>query len=355
MTFPKLIVNQNQLKENGQRILKGCQEAGIHVAAVVKGVNGSPQMIQNLLDLGLTIFASSRLRHLQTARDLDPNITSYALRIPMHDEIEDLVDTADISLNSDLETVRQINQVCRQKDKTHQVMVELGDLREGVYDDQELVHMVKTIEEDLDYVHLRGIATNLGCYGSILPTPEKTQELVDKADLVNQAIGREIDYISGGATTTYPLVARGVIPKAVNEMRIGTAFFINDYDPVFEYKFHDHEAISIQAQIIEIKDKPTYPIGTIGINAFGEKPHYEDRGIRKRAIIAVGRQDIGDCSHLLPFDDKIEIVGGSSDHTILDIQDSSKDYQVGDIVDFHMEYETMMMAFQSQSVEKVFE
>ena len=56
----------------------------------------------------------------------------------------------------------------------------------------------------------------------------------------------------------------------------------------------------------------------MGVDAFGEKPYYEDRGIMQRAIIAIGKQD-ADLGSMTPCDERIEIMGGSSDHIILDV------------------------------------
>ena len=90
----------------------------------------------------------------------------------------------------------------------------------------------------------------------------------------------------------------------------------------------------LKAEVIEIKEKPTYPIGEMFLDAFGNKPVYEDKGIRKRAILAVGKQDFVNDRDLVPLDENIEIVGSSSDHLIVDIQDSETNFQVGDITEF---------------------
>lgn len=272
----------------------------------------------------------------------------------MLSEVEELVESADISLNSDLEVVREINKVCLEKDLTHKViiMVDLGDLREGIMKDEELEETVRVIEEELEAVHLLGVGTNLGCYGSILPTVDKMNELVGRAEFIEEIIGRELEIISGGATTSFPLVARGDMPKRVNELRIGDGLYVSDLDDCFNYEMHEEEALTLQAEIIEIKDKPSHPIGEIAVNAFGDKEVYEDRGIRRRALIAVGRQDIGDYHHILPLDDQMDVIGGSSDHTIIDIEDCEKDYQLGDILEFHVMYGSMMMTTQSEYIEK---
>lgn len=354
MAYPKLQVNQDILKQNVKSVLKICGDAGIRVTGVIKGVNGLLEITKIVIQSGVKTIASSRLCQLRQAREIDPTIETYALRVPMLTEIEELVDSADISLNSDLEVIRKINDVCLEKGKIHKViiMVDLGDLREGIMDDDELAETVHVIEKELSNIHLYGIGVNLGCYGSILPTVEKMDELIEKAHFIKNIIGRELEIISGGATTSFPLIARGEMPEGVNELRIGDGLYVSDLDDCFNYEMHEQEALILQAEIIEIKDKPSHPIGKIAVNAFGDKEVYEDKGVRRRALIAVGRQDIGDYHHILPLDKDMDVIGGSSDHTIIDIEDCQKDYQIGDILEFHVMYGSMMMCTQSEYVEK---
>lgn len=113
-------------------------------------------------------------------------------------------------------------------------------------------------------------------------------------------------------------------------------------------------AFVVKAQIIEVNLKPTHPIGKLGINAFGDTPVYIDRGIRKRAILAIGNQDLGNVKKLIPKDENIEVIGGSSDHTIVDINDSDMQYDVGDIIEFNLYYQAMLFASESPYVNKVF-
>ena len=109
----------------------------------------------------------------------------------------------------------------------------------------------------------------------------------------------------------------------------------------------------LKGEIIEMKSKATVPTGNIGVDAFGSIPHYEDKGIRKRAIVAVGRQDIR-LEGLTPVDSNISIFGASSDHLILDVTDSKKELTVGDIVDFKVDYGCLLAAMTSPYVEKYY-
>ena len=89
------------------------------------------------------------------------------------------------------------------------------------------------------------------------------------------------------------------------------------------------------------------------MDAFGQKPYYEDRGIIKRAIIAIGKQDT-DIDSMEPLDEKIDILGGSSDHIILDVTKSDTEYKVGDVVRFVLGYGGMLKTATSTYVEKAY-
>ena len=102
---------------------------------------------------------------------------------------------------------------------------------------------------------------------------------------------------------------------------------------------------------VELKEKPSLPIGEVGVDAFGQKPYYEDRGIMKRGIIAVGKQDT-DLDSMTPVDPQIEIMGGSSDHTILDLTHCDRQYAVGDVIAFELGYGGMLKTATSPYVEK---
>lgn len=110
----------------------------------------------------------------------------------------------------------------------------------------------------------------------------------------------------------------------------------------------------LKAEVIEVKDKPSHPVGTITVDAFGHTPVYVDRGMRKRALLGVGKVDYGDPAELLPMEKGIEVLGASSDHTIIDIQDAEKDWKVGDIMEFDICYATIVYLTNCRNVNIAF-
>ena len=78
------------------------------------------------------------------------------------------------------------------------------------------------------------------------------------------------------------------------------------------------------------------------IDAFGRKPIYEDRGIRRRALLSFGRLDTGEVETLIPREEGITVVEASSDHCILDITDCPRELKAGDIVEFSLRYRHLL-------------
>ena len=106
--------------------------------------------------------------------------------------------------------------------------------------------------------------------------------------------------------------------------------------------FMHRDVFTLRAEVIEVKEKPSHPVGEIMFDAFGAKPEYEDRGMRRRALLALGKVDYAFCDQLIPRDEGVAILGASSDHTILDIQDAARSIQVGDVLEFIPHYSNLV-------------
>ena len=113
------------------------------------------------------------------------------------------------------------------------------------------------------------------------------------------------------------------------------------------------DAFVLKGEIVELKNKPSLPIGTIGMDAFGNKPTFEDRGEIRRAIVALGRQDVNP-DGIEPLNEKINILGASSDHLLMDVTKSSVELRVGDILEFKVDYGALLNASTSEYVKKIF-
>ena len=348
--YPQLEFDLALLRSNADAVISRCRGMGIRVCGVVKGVDGLPEAARVLRAAGAEELGTSRLEQVAKCRAAGVPGPWLLIRIPGLTELPDVVALCETSLQSEWPTLLALEEECLRQNKTHRVIVmtDLGDLREGFWDKDELVDVCERVERELPHVQLAGIGVNLTCYGSTKPTPEKMNELVGLARQVEQRIGRKLEIVSGGATSSFTLVHWGTMPAGVNHLRIGEAILLGK-DLLVDWGIRDMDylrmdALTLRAEVVEVKDKPTYPIGEFAIDAFGRKPVYEDRGIRRRAILALGRADVGELESLIPREPGLTVIGGSSDHCIVDVEDCPRRLQVGDIVEFSLCYSHMLYA-----------
>lgn len=348
--YPQLEFDLALLRSNADAVISRCRGMGIRVCGVIKGVDGMPEAARVLRAAGAAELGTSRLEQVAKCRAAGVPGPWLLIRIPGLTELPDVVALCETSLQSEWPTLLALEEECLRQNKTHRVIVmtDLGDLREGFWDKKELVDVCERVERDLPHVQLAGIGVNLTCYGSTKPTPEKMNELVGLARQVEQRIGRKLEIVSGGATSSFTLVHWGTMPAGVNHLRIGEAILLGK-DLQVDWGIRDMDylrmdALTLRAEVVEVKDKPTYPMGEFAIDAFGRKPVYEDRGTRRRAILALGRADVGELESLIPREPGLTVIGGSSDHCIVDVEDCPRRLQVGDIVEFSLCYSHMLYA-----------
>ena len=348
--YPRVEINLQYLKENVEAIVQRCGEFGIDIAGVIKGTTGIPECAKMFEEGGVKMIASSRLEQIEDSRNYGIDLPYMLLRVPMMSELPEVVRLTDISLNSEFEVLKALNEEAGKQGKVHKVilMADLGDLREGFWDKDEMVDVAVKVENEMK---------NLGCYGSIEATADKLDELVAIAERIEAKIGRTLEYISGGATTSLPRIFNKDMPKRINLLRVGEGILLaRDLDVFYGYdmSFMHQDVYTLKAEVIEVKDKPSHPVGKISIDAFGHTPEYVDRGIRKRALLGIGKVDYGSIDEIFPKDKGIEVIGASSDHTILDIEDAKRSLKPGDIVSFGINYASIVYLTNCRNVQIVF-
>lgn len=353
--YPKLTVDTRKLYNNIKTVADDCSSQGISIAGVIKGFNGIYEAALQFVKAGCSQLATSRMEQIIDAREKGIDAEFMLVRIPMLSEAEEVAAYADMSLNSEIEVIRAIDRACEKFDRTHGIilMADLGDLREGYWDKDELVETAVYIENELKNVKLMGVGTNLGCYGSVKPTVDKMNELADIACRIEERIGRELEIVSGGATSSYPLVLDKVMPAKINHLRMGEGIILAyDLQEIWGLDMSrlSQEVFTFKAEVIEVKNKPTHPVGEIFIDGFGRMPEYEDRGIRKRALLATGKLDYALNDKIFPKMKGIELIGASSDHAILDIEDCEEKIKLGDIIEFNVSYPSLMYLTNSRYI-----
>ena len=348
---PKLIIHQQKLLHNMKTLTDIAHVRGVRIALVSKVVCAHPAVIDCINQSGCDMLADSRAENLAHA---DTALPKLMLRIGMPEAADEIVCTSDISLESEIETVLALEKAAERQNRNHRVilMIDLGDLREGIFfrDWESILKTAQTVRS-CPHLELYGTGTNLTCYGSVLPDRENLGTLIKITERLRKELDLPIPVISGGNSTSLQLLLDGTLPKGINHLRLGESVMCGmipgTYTPIRECY---QDVFRLDATLAECKIKPSYPIGTLSRNAFGETVEYEDKGMMLRGIAAIGRQDVR-IDGLTPLDARIHIIGASSDHLLLDLTDAD-DYKVGDTISFTPDYGALLSASTGAYVRK---
>jgi len=344
-----IVLDLDTIEGNTRRLAKHLP--GLDLVGVTKVTCGEPAVGRAMLRGGATALADSRPANLARLRAAGITAPLWLLRAPAPAQADEVVQLADISLESELVTVRALDAAAGARSLVHSVvcMVDLGDLREGVLPG-DLLPFVEQVAA-LRHVRVAGIGVNLTCYGAIVPSEENLGELVRLAADVEDLLGRPI-VVSGGNSGSLDLALSGRLPGGVTSLRVGETILLGldtlTREPLARLR---QDAFVLKAPIIECLVKPSLPRGESAQDAFGNRPVYQDRGDRRRAILALGRQDAYP-DLLTPVDRRVEVLGASSDHLIVDVEAVAPPPQVGDVVELIPGYGSVLQAFTSPYVEK---
>ena len=354
MYAPILEINTRKVTENARKLHTFCEERGVELTFVTKGFSARPEVIRAAMAGGIASFADSRMKNIISAKQAVPHLKYLLIRIPAIPEADEVVRWADWSLQSQIETIRAVSDAALRQGKVHPIilMIDVGDLREGVFGREQLDEIVPQIL-DCSGVKLVGLGTNVGCYGSVLPSVENTRILVELRDYLNRAYDCSISVLSAGGTCALKLLEDGVMPAGINQLRVGEAVLFGEDTTGSRFLdgFHQ-DAFLFKAQVVELRRKPSVPIGELGRDGKGDTPEYPDRGVRLRAICAAGKQDVA-WAALTPVLPGAEMIGASSDHLIVDVEDCGGQVQVGDWMEFRCGYMAVLDATTSAYVDIV--
>ena len=351
MSVPRIEIELDKLIHNARKLTALYGSKGIHITAVTKGVCGSLRIANALLNSGIRSFGDSHIANIQKMREGGIDAQFILIRSPIPSEVERVVEFADVSLNTEISVIRLLADQANKRGKIHRVilMIELGDLREGILpSDLELL-----VKETLGIqgVKLAGVGTNLACFGGVRPTEANMQEFSAIVDNLQRKFGINFEVISGGNSANYQWFVSTSDIGLVNHLRIGEAILLG-CDSLTRERIPGlyTDAFTLVGEVIELKTKPSKPYGEIAQDAFGHIPVFKDKGNMRRAILALGRQDT-DISAIKPRV-KVNVLGASSDHLILDVTGQS--LEIGAEVRFDVGYSALLRAMMSPYVEKVY-
>ncbi|WP_420578464.1 alanine racemase [Ekhidna sp.] len=346
---------KDKLKKNYQFLDKLFKENEIEWAVVSKLLCGNEKYLKEVIDLGTKEICDSRISNLEVIKKLDPSVQTVYIKPPAKRSIPRLVKYADASFNTEYKTIKWISDEAVKQNKKHKViiMIELGDLREGVMGD----HLMDFYESvfNLPNIEVTGIGSNLNCLYGVMPSEDKLVQLSLYEQLIEAKFNRKIPWVTGGTSVVIPLLFRKQVPDGINHFRIGeTLFFGLDLFTQEVVPGMEGDVFKLHSEIIEITEKPKIPSGYMEANPSGEtfEINEEDYGKTSyRAILDIGLLDVSE-DFLIPDDDSIEITGASSDMLIVDLGESSSHYKVGDLVSFKLKYMGALGIFNSDYIEK---
>ena len=350
MTAPRLEIDLDKIHHNARTLVERLADRGISVTGVTKATLGSPEIACVLLQAGVSSLGDSRIDNIEAMRSARVPASMALIRSPMLSEAHRVVAHADVSFNTELDVISKLSSAARKARRTHGIvlMVELGDLREGIMSND----LEDTVRETLRFpnIALKGIGANLACRSGVSPDAKNMAELSALADSIDATFGPMLGIVSGGNSGNLRWALSGADTGRINDLRLGESILLGRETLHRQAIDGLHtDAITLTAEVIESKVKPSQPCGEIAQTAFGEKPPATDRGHILQSIVAIGRQDIDGCGLLAP--PGIEILGASSDHLIVD--SGSDRLSVGAEITFQLNYSALVRAMTSPFVAKV--
>ncbi len=356
MAFLKL--KRESLQHNYQFISDILDKEGIEWGVVSKLLCGTKNYIQELIDLGVTEIHDSRVSNLKTVKLLAPEVQTVYIKPPAKKAIKSIIKYADVSFNTELSTIRLLSEEAGKQGKLHKIiiMIEMGDLREGVLGEQLLDFYGKIFQ--LPNITVVGIGTNLNCLNGVMPSQDKLIQLSLYKQLIEAKFSREIKWVSGGTSVVFPLLLMHQLPKGVNHFRIGELlYFGNNLFSNTPVEGMKDDVFTLHAQIIELIEKPKVPVGELQTNPSGEQFEINEEDYGKtsyRAILDFGLLDIT-TDYLIPMDEDITITGASSDMIVIDLGEKNRNLKVGDWIRFNLKYMGALGLLNSHYIEKIVE
>ncbi len=351
----KIIFYRDKLKHNYKFLSQVFKKNKIEWGIVTKLLCGNEKILKEIIGLKPKQICDSRLTNLKRIKKIAPKVETVYIKPPARNIIKSLVHYADVSLNTDLQTIKEISKEARKLKKVHKViiMLELGDLREGILGESLEEFYSKVFK--LKGVEIIGIGANLNCLYGVMPSEDKLMQLIMYRKILELRFGKKIPFVSGGTSVTIPLLLKGIKSmKGINHFRVGEALFFGlDLFTQKTIKGMYPFTFELEAQVIDVSSKSNIPSGILSLNPSGEKFETKNKKKKKikRAIVDVGLLDVA-TNFLIPKNSRCKIIGASSDMLIVDISESRYSYQVGSTMSFRLKYMGALSLLNSRYIDK---
>ncbi len=356
----ELLVRTKKIVENIENLSEYLNYHNIHWSLTTKVLSGHKEILGEILHSPairkVHSIADSRFSNLKTIKKIAPDIVTMYIKPPAIKYVKTVLDVADISLNTSFKTIEALNNEAMKRGITHRIiiMIEMGELREGVMRDGLVDFYSRCFE--LPNIKVIGLGTNLGCMYGVEPTFDKLLQLSLYKQLIEAKFSKTIEFISGGSSITLPLIGKKKIPKSVNHFRIGEAIFLGD-SPLNGKKFRNlsTEAFEFQANTIEIEQKDNEPDGIISEGNVGHAESIDMVSGSFKTILDFGVVDVNP-DDIIPKDKNIRFIGTSSDMTVYDLgkldRKGKSKYRLGTRIKFHPNYMAVARLMNSKFITK---
>lgn len=346
---------RDKLKHNYNHLNQVFQERGIDWGIVTKLLCGEELFLKEVLALGVKEIHDSRVTNLKVIKKLAPDVQTVYIKPAPKQSIPDIIQYADVSFQTELEIIKLLSEEAVRQQKEHKViiMIEMGDLREGVMGD-ELVNFYASVFE-LPGISVIGLGANFNCLHGVMPTQDKLIQLSLYKQVIDAKFNIQIPWVSGGTSVTIPLLFNHQMPKGINHFRIGEALFFGlNLFTGETFKGMHPDVFELDTEIIELTEKPMIPMGVLAENPSGESFEVDESLYGKtshRAILDVGLLDINP-KYLIPMDESISVVGASSDMLVVELGENKQNYKVGDELKFGLRYMGALSILNSRYIGK---
>ncbi len=342
----RVTIRMDALRHNLKTVNEWVRKHDASLTVVTKALCGHRAAFAALQKLGVSSFADSRLENLDAVDRTKGPVETWYLRPPHQSGLTDIVSRADVSLNSELKVVKGLNAEAERQGKLHAVviMIELGDLREGVLPGS----LVKLYEEifRLPNIEVLGVGANLGCLSGAIPSVDELMQLILYRELLELKFDRKVPLISAGTSAVISLLLDGTLPRPINHFRIGESILLGT-DPVSGELIDGlrDDVVTVEAEVVEIKEKRLVSAGEVAeMTPFASFENDEDlvpgqRGYR--ALVTIGQVDT-DVSHLRPVEESYSIAGASSDITVVNVGEEPNGLTIGDTIAFRAGYSSFV-------------
>ena len=321
-------IDLDALSENIQHTYDLCKEKNIELAVVAKSICADSRILKVIEESPAKVIADSRLDNFYC---MDTKMQRLLIRPSSLADAEAAAMYADISIQSSLPTVMEIEKAAEKHGIIHDILIliDLGDLRDGIYhSDRRLIMEMAEYVHKSKFLRLAGIAANYNCFSHFLPDDDNMNVMIEIYHSLESLYDVEKPIVSCGNSSAVRLLTENKydIPPEINQYRMGEAIVLgrdpsdNTLIPGYRY-----DVFTLEAALIEVYEKPV------------------DGKIMRRGVVSIGKQDLY-TDHILPIDKRVKVLGACSDECVIDLSDA-EEYKAGDFVKFRLEYDALMTLF----------